>query len=181
MEMFKIRESEDLKRFLGRRFCSRACSDARAERDLEGKREFFMDRVLPEPNSGCWLWTGALAKGGYAKFSSGADKRRAARVSYSLFCDEIGEGLLIRHRCDTPLCVNPDHLVPGTVKDNSADAIARGQHIRGEAHKNAKLNSEQVAAILFDPRKQNVLAREYGVSRATICMIKAGKRWGHAQ
>ena len=177
--MFEIRQNEDPWRFVGRIYCSRTCSDARGERDLEGKRAFFMKRVLPEPNSGCWLWTGSLTRGGYAMFSCGPDKRRAARASYSLFCDEISEGLMIRHTCDTPLCVNPDHLLPGTAQENSDDMDARGRRQLGSKTHNAKLTEEQVTEILLSKQKQKDLAAKFGVSRATICVIKKRKNWGH--
>lgn len=179
MEQFEIRANEDPWRYSGRRFCSRACSDARGERDLEGKRAFFMSRALPEPNSGCWLWTGSLTKGGYAMFSCGPDKRRAARAAYSLFCEEISEGLMIRHACDTPLCVNPDHLLPGTAQQNSDDMVARGRRLLGSKSHNAKLTEAQVIAILASKAKQKDLAVRYGVSKATISLIKSGKHWAH--
>ena len=76
----------------------------------------FMKFVSPEPNSGCWLWTGAYFQGSwdrtYGMFWMGEKKRAAAahRVSYELHREPIPRGMYIDHRCRTKECVNPDHL-----------------------------------------------------------------------
>jgi hypothetical protein len=38
--------------------------------------------------------------------------------------------MVLRHSCDNPPCVNPDHLVPGTCADNSRDMVERRRHWR---------------------------------------------------
>ena len=93
------------------------------------------------------------------------------------------------HRCDNPPCCNPDHLFLGTHTENVADMVAKGRHRggmspeqapRGERHWGAKLTNEQVAAIRAMPRQRGLqtrLARQYGVSDATISMILNGKAW----
>jgi hypothetical protein len=52
---------------------------------------------------------------------------RAPRLAWTLLRGEIPVGLSVCHRCDTPLCVNPDHLFLGTQRDNMYDAIAKGR------------------------------------------------------
>ena len=41
------------------------------------------------------------------------------------------EGLLVRHKCDNPWCVNIDHLEPGDARDNARDKIDRGRYRNG--------------------------------------------------
>lgn len=89
--------------------------------------ERFEAKYVPEPNTGCWLWFGAELNYGYGQFRNDGHAL-AHRWSYSHFIGPIPEGLIVRHRCDTPCCVNPDHLELGTYVDNMADKVRRGRH-----------------------------------------------------
>ena len=90
---------------------------------------------------------------------------------------------ICRHTCDNSRCINPDHLVNGTVQDNIADAVARGRLRKGEAHGMSKLTEADAASIRrryrYRSRDANsyVLAREYGVSQGTIMQIVKGVTW----
>jgi hypothetical protein len=109
-------------RFERRRFCSVAC--AGVEPSL---REKFWGRIFRNDESGCWEWRGASYGKGYGAISIRGAKTRVHRFSYELHKGPIPEGLMILHACDNRLCVNPAHLRPGTAKENTADAIARGR------------------------------------------------------
>ncbi len=91
--------------------------------------------VLPEPNSGCWLWDGPVDGRGYAKHVRGNTHRLAHRVAYAETHGEIPAGMLLCHRCDVRLCVNPDHMFIGTQIDNMQDMSKKGRHFRfGQTH-----------------------------------------------
>lgn len=78
--------------------------------------------------SGCWEWGGGRTEKGYGVFTAvrlGYDRSTAHRVMYESVHGAIGGDLVVRHRCDNPPCVNPDHLVPGTVADNQQDMAER--------------------------------------------------------
>lgn len=82
----------------------------------------FLLFVSPEPNTGCWLWTGcAGSANGYGYFS----KRRADgaslahRAAYELFVGQIPTDLHIDHLCRNTFCVNPAHLEPVTQLENN--------------------------------------------------------------
>ena len=79
----------------------------------------------------CLIWTGPATKDGYGVMTIGRKKQyRVHRIAYEIANgEEIPPGLLVCHRCDTPLCVNPDHLFLGTARDNMRDMIAKGRKV----------------------------------------------------
>jgi hypothetical protein len=140
---------------------------------------------IPEPNSGCWLWLGNVSRG-RARISTNRRSKMevAARFAYRLFCSEVEDHIVIRHQCDNPLCVNPDHLLSGSHADNVADKVRRGRQPKGENAFGAKLTDDQVREIRATPRKRGSgvrLARKYGVSDTLIHRIRRGMGWRHLQ
>src|SRR5690606_5716607 len=92
--------------------------------------ERFEEKYIPEPNTGCWLWVGSTNNRGYGQFRTGGRPGvlwLAHRFSYKTARGSLSRDDLIRHVCDTPSCVNPDHLETGSYKDNAQDAIRRGR------------------------------------------------------
>ena len=89
----------------------------------------LMAHYMPVPESGCWIWMGAWNGDGYGVVSKTLtrDFQMAHRVFYTEHKGPIAEGLLVCHRCDTPQCVNPDHLFLGTHMDNMHDMIRKGR------------------------------------------------------
>lgn len=151
--------------------------------------ERFFAFICPEPYSGCWLWTGAVyhtgrgAKYQYGAFNPSGTTVHAHRFSYELHIGPIGKDLFCCHRCDTPLCVNPEHLFVGTALDNMRDSIAKDRHARGERGKGAKLTDADVIEIrrLYASgeatRKQ--LSKRFNADYSALCKIVKGKRWTH--
>lgn len=90
----------------------------------------------PEDPRGCTrVWDGYLNPKGYGQFSVGGREYKAHRVSARLSGLDI-DGLVVRHACDNPKCVTPEHLVTGTTADNNADMVQRGR-LRGIAAEGA--------------------------------------------
>lgn len=91
--------------------------------------------------------------------------------------------ILVMHTCDNPMCINPEHLVAGTPKDNSQDMVNKNRQAKGEDNGGGvKLNSDKVIEIkqkLVEGKSLNCLAKEYDVSKKTILNIKQGKKWKH--
>lgn len=145
--------------------------------------ERFWDKAMPEPNSGCWLWTGKTDVGGYGMISLDGRWLKANREALRLSGIDV-DGKHACHLCDNPPCVNPEHLYAGTPADNVADRVRRGRdggaRRRGEGNGRAKLTKAQVSEIraMFEAgQKRSVLARMYGVSWTQISFIVTGKQW----
>lgn len=96
--------------------------------------EAFERSVEYDPNTGCWLWSRPLQESGYGRFYRFPGESSAHRASYSRFKGLIPKGSHVLHRCDTPACVNPDHLFLGTPRDNVNDCLAKGRKPRTKPH-----------------------------------------------
>lgn len=141
-------------------------------------------RRYSEERDGCLVWTGPSDRAGYGRISQGGKKRFVHRVSYELEKGPIPKGLLIRHTCDNPPCINPDHLLPGTDADNSHDKVQRGRQFRarGEKSGTAKITDQDVVHIrrrYKDGATQRELAAEFSMSVANISRIILRQRWQH--
>jgi len=148
----------------------------------------FMRHVEFEPNTGCWLWSGAPGAGGYGVIRHDRRYQKAHRVSWALHNGFMPPRTVkVCHHCDTPACVNPDHLWLGSQADNVADMMAKGRHRSvprfGDDNPMAALNGDQVWEIRHALRtgkwSQAAIARSYGVSKMTVCRISNWQTWPH--
>lgn len=139
----------------------------------------FERKYIPEPNSGCWLWTSTMHEGGYGEFKENGKRIRAHVWSYKTFVGPIPEGLFVLHHCDMRCCVNPDHLYVGTKWQNTQDAINRNRFPVGINHSSTSLTEQQVLEIRDAVGRQADIAAVYGVSQMTICNIKRRVTWRH--
>lgn len=91
-------------------------------------------RNSKESPTGCVLWIGAFRNGGgYGVFRYAGGLKLAHRASYEVAKGAIPAGMCVLHTCDTPLCINPDHLWVGTRAENAADRNAKNRTARGPA------------------------------------------------
>jgi hypothetical protein len=147
--------------------------------------DHFEKHFMPEPYSGCWLWTAAYGgKGNAIPYVRHLNKTMPAyRVAWMLYRGSIPNGLQVCHHCDTPGCVNPEHLFIGTPKDNIADCACKDRIQHGESHYNAKLSEDDIREIRASALTQKELATHYGVDPSHVSRIKTGDRglWRRAQ
>ena len=131
----------------------------------------------------CILWTRCLNPNGYGVRKVGGRTVLAHRHAWALVHGDPGK-LCVLHRCDTPACINVDHLFLGTRADNIADMNAKGRQSRlggnkGERQWRAKLTADLVREIRASTETGVVIARRLGVSRPTVSRIRLRKGWAH--
>lgn len=175
----------------------RVCKDGhrrhvvRARTDDE-VHQLFLSRIKKDEATGCWNWTGCTAgwhpQRQYGIISFHGKSRGAHRYSYEFFNHtKIPADLMCRHKCDNTRCVNPDHIVIGTAKDNAQDCISRGRFVCapkkcGESNHGCKISARSVllAVELAGsglPRKE--IAAASGLSVLNVGLILNGRTWSH--
>lgn len=132
----------------------------------------------------CWWWV-AKAKHpyGYGRVSFGRKIQvKAHQAVYALVNGPIEPGKVVRHSCDNPGCCNPKHLLIGTQKDNSQDAVWRNRAVAPPTHydvrhHNVKITEEEFYSIKVDTRSARIVAAQYGLCDMTVYRIRNGKTW----
>lgn len=132
---------------------------------------------------GCWVWRGA-SSGRTARYRHASigipHSRRSAlvtRVMWELQYGEIPPGLCVLHKCDNPLCVNPQHLFLGTQADNMRDMQNKRRSTFGEKSRRATLASSQVEEIRNSDEPHVQIAKRLGATYGQVCAIRHGRGW----
>jgi len=150
--------------------------------------ERVMRHVARQPN-GCLEWTGYINAAGYAQLPVGSlrDNTRRLVGAHRIVVEHhtgapIPDGLVVRHKCDNPPCLDIAHLEVGTRAENSNDMVTRGRSNKGARNGRAKLTEERV----LEARRQAGagvsiadLARSAGVSYHSMHRLINGKTWRH--
>ena len=147
----------------------------------------FWDRVnahVVKHENGCHLFNGHLDECGYGRISKDGKLVRVHREIWKLHNPNQEITGVIMHSCDTPNCINPEHLSHGTQADNIADMVEKGRRVtvKGSAQKDAKLSESDIPVIrkmLKDGQSGYSISKKYGVSEQAIRFIKQGKTWKH--
>ena len=140
----------------------------------------FSTKYNIDDETGCWIWCASSARGGYGQFNTSKDDGRkwyrAHRFSYEAYKGKIPDGYVVMHVCDTPACVNPDHLKVGTQADNIADRDAKG---RGKwtlpSHRKHMLSKEDLLYIISSGKSDGELSEMFKVNRGWIWKAKRGQ------
>lgn len=167
-------------------YCSMKCYNHKVPRKSMEQRILSNSTRAAIANS-CWLWKGSTFPTGYGCISvtdtNGKRRNRQAhRVSWEVYHGPIPDGMFVCHKCDTPPCVNPNHLFLGTSQENTEDKVNKGRQSRGESHPSSKLSNEKVREI----RKRHAagetsasISRDFDVRPCTIDNVVHRRTWKH--
>jgi hypothetical protein len=143
----------------------------------------IMSRVERTPD-GHWMWLGSRCglRREYGQTTLRGQRMVAHRAVWKVLGRPLPDELDLLHQCGQTLCVNPDHVRPGTHAENIREAL--GEHgswsPRGERHPAARLTWAQVCDIrdrYAAGARQSVLAADFGVAQPHISAIVHGRRW----
>ena len=152
---------------------------------VKEKVKRFWSYTKPMIDSGCILWMASSYQNGYGHFR-GFNKNKmecSHRIAWEITNGPIPNGMHVLHRCDTPACVNPNHLFLGTRSDNMMDCVNKNRAKRigakGESNSHAKLTKAEIIEIRNSHKTPTELSIEYGVTLTNICDIINRKTWRH--
>ncbi len=135
-----------------------------------------MGQVTP-----CVPFPGHVGSRGYGQIGRNTYAHVAA---WTLQNGAVPRGMVVRHKCDNPPCVNPEHLEIGTRKQNSQDMAERDRSTFYEKNPQAVLTQEEARQIRC-LRALGVTGRwcalTYGVSPSTVSFVKRGKTWAQRE
>ena len=140
--------------------------------------ERLKNSYVIDPITGCWKYTGYIAKNGYGQIAVDKKTLRVHRYAYEIFIGPLDPKLEICHSCNCKSCINPNHLRQDTRSSNAIDKSY------AFAHAEQKLTPEQVIEIKIALQNSywginTALANKYNVHNSLISEIKLGKRWSH--
>lgn len=130
---------------------------------------------------GCDKFTSSPDSFGYRMFWFGGQARSAHRISYRIHCGPIPEDKQVNHECDTPWCVNPNHLYLGTQSENNRDAWARNRRSGTPGVKRPDYLDEWEVAAVHRLKalnvKQKLISDVLGISEVQTSDIVNGKTY----
>lgn len=138
----------------------------------------YEERLLEKTlvvDGGCWLWQATKNGDGYGRFRYQGTLHGAHRVSYMLYKGDIPEGMCVLHDCDTPSCINPDHLVLGTQVDNIHDMENKGRAVHPlDTKKKKKVSLEdyqEICRLREQGRSHTEIATVIGISSSYVGLL----------
>jgi len=128
--------------------------------------------IMDKPG-GCWEFAGRKNKDGYGQVKHNGTYAGAHRWAYLAWVGTIPAGHVVRHKCDNPPCINPEHLETGTQADNVADAVAKG---RNRTHRNLTTPQvERIEELVSEGWTHARIESMLNLSSGTVSKIMSGQ------
>lgn len=139
--------------------------------------DYIEANSIPVTETGCWLWLRTTNEQGYGRLYVNGVRVYAHRLAYELSKGSIAEGLVVRHKCDTPSCCNPEHLVLGTRAQNAndRDRRGRGRWLHNEERPTIRYSNAVIIAIRSAVGSTRQIARALGVSKSFAHAVRTNK------
>lgn len=153
--------------------------------------EKHLTRYELDPVTGCHLWTGPTSSNREGeqysrvsfKYAGCHSKVAGHRLSYAYHHGVDPGDLFVCHRCDVPLCINPEHLFLGTTTDNMQDMHAKGRAANQSGTNNPRckvtLNDIDLIVELL-PKLNNIQIAsrlDNKIGHSMVSRIRLGKSW----
>jgi hypothetical protein len=148
------------------------------------KVEFYLENIVIL-NSNCYIST--LLKKLPSKYYSIKHNNKQFFLHRLILANKLGKNYgeidVARHTCNNKSCINPDHLIEGSRRDNTIDFLAYS--------KNTKLTKEDVISVKQDLANWNLLIKGektkfdnkwstvLQVNKETIASIRRNETWKH--
>lgn len=131
--------------------------------------------------SGCFISKNHLAKVVKGNHVAGRIRRNGSSVSMSRWIYEemfgpLPQNLVVRHTCANGNCINPEHLISGTHRQNMQDMIDQGRNTNGPRILDEEKVLEIRGLIKLGYTSKSI-AKIYGVQPSTISDIRQNRTW----
>jgi hypothetical protein len=124
------------------------------------KKDLDLILSYTELNGECMEWQRCYNSDGYPRACINSNvNAKVHRVVFELVHGKLEEVMVVRHVCDNPKCINPDHLVSGTVLDNVKDRVER-KRTRGHV---SDAEIEKVKTLRQSGKTYSKIATELGI------------------
>ena len=144
------------------------------KRNKSHTEQSFWDMV--DKSGKCWVWNGYRHSQGYGRVKFNGNTWLAHRLAYFLFYKDLPRKLDVMHKCDNPPCVNPNHLILGTHKDNMVDAGKKGRMAGPRKFTMPAIQSIRAANKVLGVGPKD-LGKIFNINRSTMSRILTNKSY----